>query len=90
MLDHLKDALEFAFAPKNRLKRYTKDLYPNTQLTVNCVACPWNNYTSFDTCRVIDEAFLTSETYPNFWVDIIFTEDGLIYHSLINGKIAKS
>jgi len=63
--------------------------YPDTRISAQCKACPWNNTSGYDTDRIIDEAFLTSETYPNAWVDLIFVDDGTIYTSLINGRIDK-
>ena len=65
MLDHLKDLLEDAFGEQARLRRYTRDEYPDTRIGVQCNACPWNNTSGYDTNRIINEAFLTSETYPN-------------------------
>ena len=89
MLDHLKDLLEDAFGEQARLRRYTRDEYPDTKLGVQCHACPWNNTSGYDTNRIINEAFLTSETYPNAWVDLVFVDDGTIYTSLYNGKVDK-
>ena len=49
----------------------------------------WNNTSGYDTNRIINEAFLTSETYPNAWVDLVFIDDGTIYTSLYNGRVDK-
>ena len=89
MLDHLKDLLEDAFGEQARLRRYTRDEYPDTRIGVQCNACPWNNTSGYDTNRIINEAFLTSETYPNAWGDLVFVDDGTIYTSLYNGKVDK-
>ena len=32
-------------------------------------------------------AFDFSERYPDSWVDIEFTDDGITYFSLLNGRI---
>ena len=77
MLDHLKDLLESLRGsppPPLHPRRI-----PNTRIGVQCNACPWNNTSGYDTNRIINEAFLTSETYPNAWVDLVFVDDGTIY-----------
>jgi hypothetical protein len=36
---------------------------------------------------MIDMAFDFSERYPDTWVDLEFTDDGLLYFSFLNGSI---
>lgn len=90
LVGHAFDLFELAFSQKSRLKRYTKDNYPNTRLTVRCNKAPWATHSSFDTNLMIDMAFDLSETYPDSWVDLEFTDDGLNYFSFYNGQLKES
>lgn len=90
LVGHACDFIEFAFSQKSRLKRYTRDNYPNTRLTVRCDRAPWATHSSFDTNLMIDMAFDLSERYPEAWVDLEFTDDGHGYFSFFNGCIRES
>ena len=47
-------------------------------------------FPSHDHRTIIDMAFDFSERYPDAYVDIEFTDDGITYFSLLNGRIAPS
>ena len=89
LIGHALDLFELAFSQRNRIKRYTRDTLFDTRLTVRCEKAPWVTHSSFDTNIIIDMAFDFSERYPDSWVDIEFTDDGLTYFSLYNGAIRK-
>ena len=89
LIGHAFDLFELAFSQRNRIKRYTRDNLFDTRLTVRCEKAPWVTHSSFDTNIIIDMAFDFSERYPDSWVDIEFTDDGLTYFSLYNGAIRK-
>ena len=87
LVDHAFDLFQLAFSPQNRIKRYTQDMFYGTRLTVRCEKAPYVTHSSFDTCKIIDMAFDFSERFPDTWVDLEFTDDGLLYFSVYNGQI---
>ncbi len=87
LMGHAYDLWDLAFSQKSRVKRYTKDNFPDTRLTVRCEKAPWLTHSSYDTNQMIDMAFDFSERYPDTWIDLEFTDDGLLYFSFLNGSI---